>query len=99
MVIMCGFVSAEDPKLAEFLQLMRPRHAGAIWSNEDAMLAAAASQKPSTAANVDSAAAATGASVHRRDAAVKESVSHARKSPSKDAAAETGEEPLSLLRT
>ena len=33
---------AEDPQLAEFLQLMQPRRAGAIWSNEDASLAPAA---------------------------------------------------------
>ena len=31
--------SADDPQLAEFLQLMQPRRAGTIWSNEDAELA------------------------------------------------------------
>jgi hypothetical protein len=30
---------ADDPQLAEFLQLMQPRRAGNIWSNEDAHLA------------------------------------------------------------
>ena len=30
---------ADDPQLAEFLRLMQPRRAGAIWSNEDAELA------------------------------------------------------------
>lgn len=32
----------EDPKLAEFLQLMQPRSKQAIWSNEDPLLQAAA---------------------------------------------------------
>ena len=34
----------DDPQLAEFLQLMQPRRAGAIWSNEDVALAQAAKQ-------------------------------------------------------
>ena len=36
--------SADDPQLAEFLRLMQPRRAGAIWSNEDAELAKQSSQ-------------------------------------------------------
>ncbi len=46
---------ADDPQLAEFLQLMQPRRAGNIWSNEDAQLTqkgsrAAAAQAPPQAA-------------------------------------------------
>ena len=32
---------ADDPQLAEFLQLMQPRRAGTIWSNDDVTLAQA----------------------------------------------------------
>lgn len=40
-----GFLCpAEDPQLAEFLQLMQPRRAGKMWSNEDANLATAPEQ-------------------------------------------------------
>ena len=35
-VVLC---SADDPQLAEFLQLMQPRRAGTIWSNDDVTLA------------------------------------------------------------
>ena len=28
-------LDADDPQLAEFLQLMQPRRAGTIWSNDD----------------------------------------------------------------
>ena len=37
----CG---ADDPQLAEFLQLMQPRRAGTIWSNDDVTLAQAAAK-------------------------------------------------------
>ncbi len=50
------FLSAEDPKLAEFLQLMQPRRAGAIWSNEDTELAAAAAQTRTAAGKAGSTA-------------------------------------------
>ena len=40
----CVFFCADDPQLAEFLQLMQPRRAGNIWSNEDALLAQKSSQ-------------------------------------------------------
>ncbi|CAL8464375.1 g3910 [Coccomyxa elongata] len=80
----------EDPKLAEFLQLMQPRRAGAIWSNEDTLLAAASSQKRSTAL-----AQATGANAAEGLAAVEGTVSHARKDvragPGRDAADEADE--------
>ena len=36
--------SADDPQLAEFLQLMQPRRAGTIWSNDDTALAQATKQ-------------------------------------------------------
>lgn len=55
------YVSAEDPKLAEFLQLMQPRRAGTIWSNEDATLAATSARKlPPPPALAAPAAAASG---------------------------------------
>ncbi|BDA49748.1 Multiple RNA-binding domain-containing protein 1 [Coccomyxa sp. Obi] len=85
----------EDPKLAEFLQLMQPRRAGTIWSNEDTVLAAASSQKRSTAANVGSAAQASGAGALEGGAAAKGSASNARKDakagPGRDAADEADE--------
>lgn len=34
-VVLC---CADDPQLAEFLQLMQPRRAGTIWSNDDVTL-------------------------------------------------------------
>ena len=41
---------ADDPQLAEFLQLMQPRRAGNIWSNEDVQLAQKGSKAAAAAA-------------------------------------------------
>ena len=41
---------ADDPQLAEFLQLMQPRRAGTIWSNDDVAPAKLAKQGSAPAA-------------------------------------------------
>lgn len=46
--------SAEDPKLAEFLQVMQPRHKSAIWANQDSALGDR-QQAPTSAAHTASA--------------------------------------------
>lgn len=42
--------AADDPELAEFLQLMQPRRAGTIWSNDDVAPAKLAKQGGAAAA-------------------------------------------------
>ena len=37
---------ADDPKLAEFLDLMKPRSKGALWANDDPAAASTAAKQP-----------------------------------------------------
>ena len=84
--------SADDPQLAEFLRLMQPRRAGAIWSNEDAELAKQSSQaagKPQAGGHM---AAGSGAALQPTEHGVRGSRSRATAvSPSHHGGAAEGE--------
>lgn len=43
-ILLCA--SADDPKLAEFLDLMKPRSKGALWANDDPAAAPSATKQP-----------------------------------------------------